>query len=219
MIPDLLRNHPGAEVVLLFGIPSADELIYGNEWARLSVECAERFRFAPVCSGVPGPDWGGETGLISLDLIRKYVSQPEEASYFVCGPAAMHKYVLSELGHLNLPPRRIRRENYGCDPRGTVGQSHTVSVQIEGGTEVRIPANGAETVLVALERAGLNPPALCRTGECGWCRGQLIDGSVYIPEESDARRAADRKFGYFHPCASWPESDLVVRIPRNPIPN
>ncbi|GAG60904.1 unnamed protein product, partial [marine sediment metagenome] len=78
-----------------------------------------------------------------------------------------------------------------------------------------IPAMATESVLVALERANLNPPSKCRSGECGFCRSLLIDGDVYINPVSDWRKGADKKYNYFHPCASYPISDLEINIPRD----
>ena len=69
-----------------------------------------------------------------------------------------------------------------------------------------------ETVLVALERAGIAAPSHCRSGECGWCRSRLDNGEVFTPPELDARRAADIRNGYIHPCCTYPLSDLTVEI-------
>jgi len=38
---------------------------------------------------------------------------------------------------------------------------------------------------------------------------------VYVNPDSDGRRAADRQFGYIHPCASYPITDLEVTVPRD----
>ena len=78
-----------------------------------------------------------------------------------------------------------------------------------------IPAKATESVLVALERANLNPPSKCRSGECGFCRSLLISGDVYINPISDWRKAGDKKFNYFHPCASYPITDLEIKVPRH----
>ncbi len=76
-----------------------------------------------------------------------------------------------------------------------------------------IPARATETVLVAMERANLASPSLCRSGECGFCRSLLLGGDVFIAPESDDRRAADRKLGYIHPCSAYPLSDLELETP------
>jgi len=69
-----------------------------------------------------------------------------------------------------------------------------------------------ETVLVALERAGIEAPSHCRSGECGWCRSRLVSGDVFTPESLEARRKADLKAGYIHPCCTYPLSDLMIEI-------
>jgi hypothetical protein len=35
---------------------------------------------------------------------------------------------------------------------------------------------------------------------------------VFIPEETDGRRIADAKFGYIHPCCSYPLSDIEIHV-------
>ena len=69
-------------------------------------------------------------------------------------------------------------------------------------------------MLVAIERAGIAAPSKCRSGECGYCRSKLLEGDVFITEDNDGRRAADKKFGFIHPCSSYPLSDLFVEIPE-----
>ena len=69
-----------------------------------------------------------------------------------------------------------------------------------------------ETVLVALERAGIAAPSRCRGGECGWCRSRLAEGDVFIPDYLDKRRMADVLAGYIHPCCSYPLGDLTLEV-------
>ncbi len=182
-----------------------------------------------------------ETGFITAELIRKYIpkrggksgaktnEEPALPSVFICGPPAMYDFVSCELEAFSLPPRRLREENYGhsaADP-AQVGRDNkpmgwVITVKKDHGSRHAgqkkvLTADPSETVLTALERAGLNPPAFCRSGECGWCRSRLVSGEIYVPEENDGRRQADLKFGWFHPCSSYPRSDLVIEVPRNPI--
>ncbi|MGN0287944.1 MAG: 2Fe-2S iron-sulfur cluster-binding protein, partial [Atopobiaceae bacterium] len=63
------------------------------------------------------------------------------------------------------------------------------------------------------EKNRIAAPSHCRSGECGWCHARLVSGQVFCPAEVDGRREADRKFGYIHPCVSFPLSDLVVEVP------
>jgi hypothetical protein len=42
----------------------------------------------------------------------------------------------------------------------------------------------------------------------------LLSGDIFVVPESDGRRAADKEFGHFHPCSSYPLSDLEVQVPQ-----
>lgn len=63
-----------------------------------------------------------------------------------------------------------------------------------------------------MERAGVKLDSNCRSGECGFCRSELVKGEVYVDKKNDGRRKADMELGYFHPCSSYSISDLEVTI-------
>jgi hypothetical protein len=39
-----------------------------------------------------------------------------------------------------------------------------------------------------------------------------VKGEVYIPAEADGRRLGDIKFGWIHPCVSFPLSDIELCV-------
>ena len=57
-----------------------------------------------------------------------------------------------------------------------------------------LEARNDETLLVALERAGIPAVSRCRSGACGFCHSRLIGGEFAIYNHEDHRRAADIKF-------------------------
>ena len=63
-----------------------------------------------------------------------------------------------------------------------------------------------------IEKSGIYPPSSCRSGECGFCRSRLISGEVHIPEDMDKRRKADLKYGYIHPCCTFPLTDIEMEV-------
>lgn len=126
-----------------------------------------------------------------------------------------------ELAKLNLKRRRIRKElagEYGdptadaAYPAQAAGKTYNVTVIIRGESQT-VPCRADQTLLDALEKAGIRAPSHCRSGECGWCHSRLVAGDVYIPEDTDGRRAADKKFGWIHPCCSYPISDVTLDVP------
>lgn len=161
---------------------------------------------------------GYEHGFITADLIKKYA--PEDYSIFVCGPKAMYKFVKGEIAKLNLPRRKVRYElsgEYGdptgdeAYPKDKAGKTFNVKVWVRGESQ-DVKCASEETLLHAMETAGIRVPSDCRSGECGWCHSRLISGETYIPESNDGRRAGDKKFGWVHPCTTYPLSDIEIEV-------
>lgn len=99
----------------------------------------------------------------------------------------MYEYLDGELEKLNIPRRRIRKEAYGeVDdiskyndfPQAIKDETFNLIVNVGKGYTT-IPAKATETILVALETAGIEAPSHCRSGECGYCRSRLIAGDIY----------------------------------------
>ena len=68
----------------------------------------------------------------------------------------------------------------------------------------------SQAYLSGAEQAGIKAPSRCRSGQCGWCYSRLVSGEVFIPDEADGRREADKKFGWIHPCCTYPLSDIEL---------
>ena len=221
MAKEIVYGDLDARLLLLYGSSDEDDIVYYELFKELEEQAAGKIRVVHVLSCEEVSLEGCEQGFITADTIRKH-ADVDNSSFFLCGPQAMYEFVARELSTLNLPARRIRREVYGeveavtqmpGFPSAVAGETFRLQVHI-GGLSTEIPARAVETVLVAMERAGLAPPSECRSGECGFCRAGLMSGDVYINPDSDGRRAADLKFGYIHPCSSYPITDLEVSATR-----
>jgi len=203
------------DLTILYGSVSSDDITLKDELARLE---GEHVHVVHVLSG-DEPDWKGERGFLTAELIQKY-SAPD-TTYFICGPQVMYRFLHGELAKLDIPKRRVRFEVFGQAkditafpgyPMACKDQTYQLTV-VRGIHEDVIPAKATESLVVALERAGIRIETGCRSGECGFCRTKVLSGSVYICPENDGRRGADRDFGYVHACAAYPTSDVKIKIP------
>ena len=206
-----------AEMTLFYGCNTGSEMLFAEEFR--GYEQTGRFKVVYVTANEQIE--GAEQGFITAELLKKH-ADTEGATLFVCGPPAMYRYLEGEFAPLHLTPKVLRRELFGeikdvaaCAgyPAGKEKETHTVTVRM-GFESYTVPASGGETLLTALERAGLNPPSCCRSGECGYCRSLMTEGSVFIPPEEEMRRHADRATGQIHPCCSFPLEDTVLIVPR-----
>lgn len=199
-------------LTLLYGCKKESDILCRAELDRLSEECG-RIKVIYVLSEEEKD--GFESGFINSELIKKYTPSGD-FSVFLCGPRAMYEFEENEVKKLGLSARRIRREIPGeyrnadkdADfPKEAVGKVFKITVETAGGEKKIIPAKSGESILVALERAGISAQSRCRSGVCGFCRSRLVSGSFYMPKSAENRRSADAADGYIHPCCSFPTSD------------
>jgi ferredoxin-NADP reductase len=221
MAKEIVLGDMDTELLLLYGSSDKNDIVFRELLKELEENSAGKFKVVHVlsCEDVSLEDC--EQGFITSGLIKKY-ADVEDSSIFICGPQPMYDFVMEELATFTLPSRRIRREVLGeasdvtCAPgfpQEVAEERFQLKVHI-GGVTTEISAQARETVLVAMERAGLAPPSQCRSGECGVCHSLLLSGDVYVHPDRDGRRAADKKFGYIHPCSSYPITDLEIVVPR-----
>lgn len=162
---------------------------------------------------------GFEHGFINAELIKKY-APADDYSIFVCGPKALYSFAEKEIATLGLPKRRVRFELSGefgdpsQDPAydtANLGKTFKVSVLVRG-EKYETTCRAEQTLMNAIELAGIRIPSECRSGECGWCHSRLVSGTVFTPEKVDGRRAADKIFGWVHPCVTFPTSDVEIEV-------
>lgn len=195
-------------LTLFYGCRTSDEILFKSELDSLSAK-NEKINVVYVLSH--SDEDGYEKGFVGADIIKKYA--PEGLySIFVCGPGGLYKFLETELPKLQIERKYIRFEVFSSGKKVDEEPKDFNITVINHGNESVINASSNETVLCAFERSGIEVPARCHTGECGFCRSKLVNGKVYIPEGEDKRRIADMQFNFIHPCCCYPESDLVIRI-------
>lgn len=222
MAKETAAGNLDIDLTILYGSVSPDDIVLKNVLDDLDARC-DKVHVVHVLSG-GGTDWAGERGFLTSDLISKYSYgdiRGGDTTFFICGPQAMYSFLRGELAGLDIPRRRIRFEVFGQArditafagyPAQKKDETFTVTV-VRGISETKIPAKAAESLVTALERAGIRIETGCRSGECGFCRTKVLSGDCYICPEGDGRRAADIDFHYIHACAAYPLSDMRIRIP------
>lgn len=155
---------------------------------------------------------GCEKGFVTAKLMEKYVDI-KDSTFFMCGPAAMYASILKELEPYNLPLKAVRKDAACCCDLD-IESPKTFRLTVHMRDKVyEIDAKENETLLTSMERAGLNAPNKCRAGGCGFCHSKWLGGEYIIAKGRDGRREADRKFGFIHPCVTYPQSDMEIDVP------
>lgn len=192
-------------LTILYGAKTEKDLIFKAE---LDALASDKIKVVYVLSNEKKE--GYEHGFIGADLIRKYTSG--DFTVMMCGPQAMYTFADKELQAFNLPLRRVKKEANCVGVRDVKDVKYRLTVHM-GFDVYKVPASACETVLTAMERAGINAPSKCRAGGCGFCHSRLVSGKFSIAG-ADKRRLADVKFGYVHPCCTYPDSDMEIVVPK-----
>jgi len=214
LVRDQRRRGWPLQVTLLYGSRTADDVIFGEELRAIAAE-ADRLTLVEVLSEADDA-WTGAHGLLDARRIGAEVGDLDGRTFFVCGPAPMMDLCREALAELGVPEHRVVEELHGPpdDVRrqdgwpDDVGPGATFAVTV-GDRTFEAPAD--EPLMNSLERHGLVLPAECRSGECSACRARLLSGRVFAPPQARVRWS-DLAGGRIHPCASYPVSDVELRL-------
>ncbi len=222
MAKEIMEGKLNISLTLLYGSSEEDDILFYDELKEYESRHPEKIKVIHVLSCEEVSLEGCEQGFITGDIIEKYC-EFSNSSVFICGPQVMYDFIDKELSKFNLPTNHIRKEVYGevkdvvllpNYPKKMAEKSFKIKVRI-GNLLKEIPANAHESILVAMERAKMAPPSVCRSGQCGFCRSKLISGEIFVNPKNDGRRAADKHLNYFHPCSSYPLGNLEIEVPRS----
>ena len=196
------------EMILFYGARDEAHLAYQAELDELCQKTGLRVVY--VLSDEEKS--GFAHGFITADLMAQFVDI-KECTFFLCGPKAMYDFIDSQLASYQLPVKAVHRDATCC-PNLKIDAPRTFRLTVHIRDEVfTMDAAEHETLLTAMERAGVPAPNKCRAGGCGYCHSKWIAGEFRIAEGRDGRREADRKFGFVHPCVTYPLSDMEIDVP------
>lgn len=140
-----------------------------------------------------------------IDLASLLKGQALGTHIYVCGPKGMIKWVISTAIAAGWPAGAVHSEEFLAPP---VGKPFVVELAASGKT---ITVGGAQSLLEAIEAAGVEAPYLCRGGACGQCETDVIrcEGHILHNDHwlTDEQKASGKKI---MPCVSRFEGKTLV---------
>jgi predicted ferric reductase len=110
MLRTMRDDEDRRPAILLYGNPAWEEITFREEIDTLSKEL--NLKVIHVLEKPP-EGWEGETGLVSTELIKKYLpTQPHRFQYFVCGPEPMMDIAERSLRNLRIGWQHIYTERF-----------------------------------------------------------------------------------------------------------
>lgn len=140
-----------------------------------------------------------------IDLGRVLAMQPIGTHLYVCGPKGMIDWVLATAAAMGWPKQALHHEEFLAP--GT-GKPFEVQLAASGKT---VTVGTAQSLLEAIEAAGVDAPYMCRGGACGQCETtvQACDGTILHRDHwlSPEEQASNQKI---MPCVSRFEGRTLV---------
>ncbi|MFJ4436713.1 2Fe-2S iron-sulfur cluster-binding protein [Streptomyces sp. NPDC088923] len=203
-LPD--PSSPG-RIALLYSSRSREEVIFGEDLARLEKEHPGRLTVTHVLTG--------REGRLDAGRLRRWLTGlplTDTAHHFVCGPEALMDTAREVLHRLGVPDERVHRERFnGGVTAATTAAPQELRVERDGelvGTAVVEPG---QTLLDAGLAAGLPLPYSCTVGSCGECAVRVRSGEVAQPDRT-CLTPEQRAGGQVLACVSCPQSGVTLDL-------
>ncbi len=140
-----------------------------------------------------------------IPLTTLLAAQPLGTHLYVCGPGGMMNWVLSTAEGLGWPAQNLHSERFLAPPSGSPYEVRLAA------SDLSIKVGPHQSMLEAIEAAGVDAPYLCRGGACGQCETRVIsfDGTLLHNDHylTDDEHAGGQKV---MPCVSRFEGRELV---------
>ena len=140
-----------------------------------------------------------------VPLASLLTGQPLGTHLYICGPKGMIHWVRTAAEQAGWPQAALHHEEFLAPP---VGKPFEVTLQASAKT---FTVAGHQSLLEAIEAAGVDAPYLCRGGACGQCETDVLacQGQIQHNDHwlTDAQKAGGTKI---MPCVSRFEGRSLV---------
>jgi vanillate O-demethylase ferredoxin subunit len=141
-----------------------------------------------------------------LDIAAALERALKDSHVYVCGPVDMIETVKARALAKGVPAHRIHYELFKADTRSTSNRPFEVELRSTGQV---LTVEADQTIIQALEQAGLDVLYDCQRGDCGICQCGVISG---IPDHRDVILGDEEKASnkVMQICVSRAKSERLV---------
>ncbi|MFJ4294185.1 2Fe-2S iron-sulfur cluster-binding protein [Cupriavidus sp. NPDC089707] len=207
-----LRHGRGA-VTLVYANRDERSIIFREALGELAIKHPGRLRVIHWLDSVQGPP----TQRQIEELVRPW----SLAECFICGPGPFMDAAQAALQQLGVPRGKLHVERFVSLPDAPAARPSAAPVPVAPGAmrgaALTVQLDGAthqlnvapdETMLDALQRAGVAAPNSCRAGLCGACMCQVTQGDVTLGD-NHVLDSADLEAGWTLACQARAASDEI----------
>jgi ferredoxin-NADP reductase len=214
-----LTRQPERHVYLYYGLRQGNEHAFKSLLEELA-SVHPRFKLNVVYSRPGAEDVQGRdfqhAGHVDLALLQRTLPHGRH-QFYICGPAAMMESLVPALAAWGVPDADVHFEAFGpASVRKVAPASVAAHAVASSGValEVQFKRSGRTltwdgsdaNLLDFAERHGVAVDSGCRSGSCGSCETQQLDGTVAYAQRPDHDTAP----GHCLLCVGRPTSALVL---------
>lgn len=227
IIKTALLAEPNCMCYLIYANRDEQSIIFEKELAALETT----HKNLRVIHSLDNPknEWAGHKGFLTQEKVSEIARQElglnyPVAQYYTCGPSPMMDVVVQGLKNIGVRDENIHTEYFTAAPKKEPAQepSDVFSEALNYSEEVidrkiwvevfgerkEIMVKSGETILMAAQDAGLDPPYSCCVGVCTTCRARLRSGKAQM-DEREGLSDAEVNEGFILTCQAHPLSDDV----------
>lgn len=200
----ILDGIVDCNLTVFYSVRTYEDIIFKNEIEEINKK-SKKVKFMITLTREEKE--GYLNGHLTKEMLEPFIK--EFNTVLMCGPKNLYRSMNEILNEFNIPRKSVHYENFFVEYEPTEKITYNLKVVMKDKVEETTCKND-ETLLVAMERAGIKAPSLCRVGECGYCRSILLEGKVKMI--GAALKKAEAENDYIHPCVSFPDSDIVLKL-------
>ncbi len=154
-----------------------------------AVRSAKEGAYFDRLTGLPGVDIYRDDNGERIPLAEILGNQPLGTHLYVCGPQGMIDWTLNTARDEGWPEDNVHYEHFAAPPPG---EPFLVKLA-KSGREIKIGAH--QSMLEALEQAGVDAPYLCRGGACGQCLVRVVNADGALLHNDHVLNEDERREG------------------------
>ncbi len=132
------------------------------------------------------------------------MNAPVDSDIYVCGPQRLIDAVYSSAQTLGIEKYRLHAERFSSAEKEG---DKSFNVQLSSSKKTLV-VSATESVLEAMEDAGVKVEFDCRVGNCGMCAVKVIEGNV--EHRDNVLSDIDKAEGFMCVCVSRAMSETLV---------
>jgi ferredoxin-NADP reductase len=108
IIKNATDKRLGSQITLFYGCRTEKDIVFKKELEE-SAKTNKNLKLVFVITE-PSPQWRGETGIITADLVKKVLPDYKENMFYTCGPPGMVTAMEKLVETIGLPKEKIKKE-------------------------------------------------------------------------------------------------------------